>query len=82
MDNINIKKQVKDNILMFVADAVDKPTLQMLDIAIDAEFVKVEMREITTLPATVERTIDEENKRILNLFAFKKADLAEGTLQA
>ena len=38
MDNINIKKQVKDNILMFVADAVDKPTLQMLDTAIDAEF--------------------------------------------
>lgn len=74
MDNINLKKQVKDNILMFVADAVDKPTLQMIDTAIDAEFVKVEMREMTTLPAVVERTIDEQNKRIISLFMYKKAD--------
>lgn len=74
-----IKSQIRDAILVTMAQYVDKAVLQILSNAIEEQFVKVNMEEITTLPAEVNRSIDEQNKYIIELFLIKKESLSKET---
>lgn len=74
-----IKSQMRDAILVTMAQYLDKAVLQILKTVIEEQFVKVNMEEITTLPAEVDRSIDEQNKYIVQLFLIKKEALREET---
>ena len=74
-----IKSQMRDAILVTMAQYSDKAVLQILTNAIEEQFVRVNVEEITTLPAEVDRSVDEQNKYIIQLFLVKKEELKEET---
>ena len=74
-----IKSQMRDAILVSMAQYLDKAVLQILSNAIEEQFVRVNMEEITTLPAEVNRSIDEQNRYIVELFLIKKESLSKET---
>lgn len=74
-----IKTQVKDNIVMAMLHHLGTEMVQILDAVLTQEFVKVNMEEITTLPAEVKNSVDEQNKYVIDLFIYKKRNLKKGT---
>lgn len=74
-----IKSQMRDAILVAMSQYLDKAVLQILSTVIEEQFVKVNVEEITTLPAEVNRSIDEQNKYVVQLFLIKKEELKEET---
>lgn len=74
-----IKSQMRDAILVTMAQYLDKAVLQILSNAIEEQLVRVNVEEITTLPAEVDRSVDEQNKYIIQLFLIKKEELKEET---
>lgn len=68
----NVKKEFLNNIIVNMSDHIDKETLEILEQVITAELVRVNMEGITTLPAEWRSDKDRENRRILELFVFKK----------
>lgn len=74
-----IKSQMRDAILVTMAQYLDKAVLQILTNAIEEQFVRVNVEEITTLPAEVDRSVDEQNKYIIQIFLVKKEELKEET---
>lgn len=74
-----IKSTMRDSILVAMSQYLDVATLDILQSVIEEQFVKVNMEEITTLPAEVTRSIDEQNKYIIQLFLVKKEALREET---
>lgn len=74
-----IKSTMRDAILVGMAEYLDKAVLQILSTLIEEQLVKVNVEEITTLPAEVNRSIDEQNKYIIQLFLIKKESLREQT---
>lgn len=79
MNTQTIKSTMRDAILVAMAQYLDKAVLQILSTVIEEQFVRVNMEEITTLPAEVNRSIDEQNKYIVQLFLIKKEALREET---
>lgn len=74
-----IKAQVKDRIIMSMMQYVSQDIVHILEDVITEEFVRLNMEEITTLPAEVRSSVDEQNKYIIDLFKYKKASLKEKT---
>ncbi|WP_050638851.1 MULTISPECIES: tyrosine-type recombinase/integrase [Clostridia] len=74
-----IKSQMRDAILVTMAQYLDKAVLQILSNAIEEQLVRVNVEEITTLPAEVSRSVDEQNKYIIELFLIKKESLKNDT---
>ena len=74
-----IKSQMRDAILVGMADYVDKAVLQILSNLIEEQLVRVNVEEITTLPAEISRSVDEQNKYIIELFLSKKESLKNDT---
>lgn len=74
-----IKSQMRDAILVGMAEYVDKAVLQILSNLIEEQLVRVNVEEITTLPAEVNNSIDEQNKYVIQLFLIKKEELKEET---
>ena len=74
-----IKSQMRDAILVTMAQYLDKAVLQILSNAIEEQLVRVNVEEITTLPAEVNNSIDEQNKYVIQLFLIKKEELKEET---
>ncbi len=72
MSTQTIKSTMRDTILVGMADYVDKAVLQILSNLIEEQLVRVNVEEITTLPAEVDRSVDEQNKYIIQLFLIKK----------
>lgn len=79
MSTQTIKSTMRDAILVTMAQYLDKAVLQILSNVIEEQFVRVNMEEITTLPAEVNRSIDEQNKYIIELFLIKKEALSKET---
>lgn len=79
MSTQTIKAKVANNIVVAMADYIDRNTIGILEQVVANEFVRVNMDEITTLPAEYRNDIDERNKYIIQLFLIKKRDLANGT---
>lgn len=79
MNEQNIKMKVKDSILVKMSECISKEALHVLEEIIDAEFVKLNITQSTTLPAEIKRTIDEQNKYIIQLFIIKKNNIKDNT---
>lgn len=74
-----LKCRVRDNILLGMQFSITKEAMQTLEMIIEKEFVKINMEEITTLPASVDNSTEQQNNYIINLFLIKKKNLAEKT---
>lgn len=81
MNNANVKSNVINNIMLAMSEYLERTVLDVLQKVIEEQFVFLNMEQITTLPATVEKTADEQNKYLLDLMMIKKRNLAEGTKQ-
>lgn len=79
MNEQNIKIKVKDRILVEMSKHVGKEQLIYLEEVIDSEFVKLNISQITTLPAEIKRSVDEQNKYIMQLFIIKKNNIKDTT---
>lgn len=81
MNNANVKSNVINNIMLAMSEYLERNILDVLQKVIEEEFVFLNMEQITTLPATVEKTADEQNRYLLDLMMIKKRNLAAGTRQ-
>jgi len=70
---------VRDNIIVKMSMYMDAVTLDILQRVIEEQFVNLDIREMETLPATIDRSTDEQNKYIIQMFQLKKRNLAEKT---
>nr|DAW84999.1 MAG TPA: SITE SPECIFIC RECOMBINASE XERD [Caudoviricetes sp.] len=78
-NNQTAKKHLIDNVLVAMAQYLTAEVLQILERVLAEELVKVVMEEITTLPAEVQDSVDEQNQYIIRLFLYKKKKLKDGT---
>lgn len=80
MSTQTIKAEIINNVLVAMSlYIVEQQTLAMLENVMQQELVRVNMEEITTLPAERKDDISQRNQYIIQLFLVKKRDLARGT---
>jgi len=77
----NIKSEVINNIILQMSDYIDNNTIYILQKVIEEQLVQINMEEITSLPATIKASIEEQNQYLLNLMLIKKKNLAKETKQ-
>lgn len=80
-ENVNIKSNVINNIMLQMSVYLDAVTLDILQKVIEEQFVFLNIEQITTLPATVERSTEEQNRYLTDLFRLKKKNLTKGTVE-
>ena len=66
---MNAKEKLKNDIIVEMANYMSKEVLPILEIAIMKSVQNLDIRELETLPATIDNT----NDYIINLFMVKKA---------
>ena len=81
MLNTNAKSNVMNNIVVQMAMYLDAVKLDILQKVIEEQFVFVNMEEITTLPATVEQSVHEQNEYLIQLFKVKRKNLSKKTVE-
>ena len=79
--NASVKTEVINNIMLQMSMYLEKSTLDILQRVIEEQFVFLNMDRITTLPATVDHSTEEQNKYFLGLYKIKKRNLAPKTLE-
>ena len=79
MYNPNIKTEIINNIIFTMAEYVDDNTLQILQKVIEEQLVAVNVEEITTLPAEVQTSTEEQNRYYISLMLVKKKNLDRET---
>lgn len=77
----NVKSSVINNIMLAMSEYLEKTVLDVLQKVIEEQLVFVHMEKVETLPAVVEKSVDEQNKYLLDLMMLKKRNLADGTKQ-
>lgn len=81
MLNTNAKSNVMNNIVVQMSMYLDAVKLDILQRIIEEQFVFVNMEEITTLPATVDNSAQEQNEYLIKLLKIKKKNLSEKTIE-
>lgn len=81
MCSANIKSEVINNILLQMLDYVDNNTIDILQKVIEEQLVFINMEEISTLPATIKTSVDEQNYYIIQLLKLKKKNLCPETIK-
>ena len=81
MMNVNIKTNIINNIMLQMSVYLDATTLDILQKVIEEQFVFLNIERITTLPAVVDRSTEEKNKYLLDLYRIKKKNLTKETLE-
>ena len=80
MSTQTIKAEIINNVLVAMSLYImEQQTLSILEKIMQQELVRVNMEEITTLPAERKDDITQRNQYIIQLFLVKKRDLARGT---
>ena len=79
--NANVKTEVINNIMLQMSMYLEESMLDILQRVIEEQFVFLNMDRITTLPATVDRSTEEQNKYFLGLYKIKKRNLSPKTLE-
>lgn len=77
----NIKGNILNNILLAMSVYVNKTALDVMQRVVEEQLVKVNMEEISTLPAIQETSMDEQNEYYLKLLVIKKKNLQKKTLE-
>lgn len=78
MYNPNIKTEIINNIIFTMAEYVDDNTLRILQKVIEEQLVAVNVEEITTLPAEIQTSTEEQNKYYISLMLIKKKKPSQG----
>lgn len=77
-----VKAEIINNVMVAMSYYIQQQTvLMMLEQVMQQELVRVNMEEITTLPAERKDSIAERNKYLIQLFMIKKRNLKRGTLE-
>lgn len=79
MYNINIKAEVINNVIFQMSQYVDRTTLDILQKILEEQLVAVNMEEITTLPAELKVSYEEQNRYYIGLMMIKKKNLRQVT---
>ena len=77
MYSANIKTEVINNIIFAMSDYLDVVTLDVLKKVIETQLVAVNMEEITTLPAAVRESVEEQNRYYVSLMLIKKTETGQ-----
>ena len=77
MYSANIKSEVINNIIFAMSDYLDVVTLDVLKKVIETQLVAVNMEEITTLPAAVRESVEEQNRYYVSLMLIKKTETGQ-----
>lgn len=77
----NIKREIIDNIVVAMSIYItDQDTLSILDSVVSSELTKVNVQEITSLPAEWKTDTEKRNCYLLELFKIKKRGLSPTTI--
>jgi len=77
----NIKREIVDNIVVAMSIYIsDSDTLAILDSVVSSELTKVNLQEITSLPAEWKTDVEKRNRYLLELFKIKKRGLSPATI--
>lgn len=77
----NIKREIVDNIIVAMSIYIsDSDTLAILDSVVSSELTKVNVQEITSLPAEWKTDVEKRNRYLLELFKIKKRGLSPATI--
>lgn len=77
----NIKREIIDNIVVAMPIYItDQDTLSILDSVVSSELTKVNVQEITSLPAEWKTDTEKRNCYLLELFKIKKRGLSPATI--
>ena len=71
----NVKTDVINNIMLQMSAYMERATLDILQKALEEQFVFLNMEQITTLPAEIDRSTEEKNRYLIELFKVKKRNL-------
>lgn len=79
----NIKNEIINNVLVTMSVYItDKDVLGVLETMLTNELMRVNVEEITTLPAEAQSTIDQRNAYLLQLYMLQKRNLSKSTMDA
>ena len=81
MYSTNIKTEIINNIIFAMADYIDATSIEILKKVIEEQLVAVNIEEITTLPAELRASAEEQNKYYISLMLIKKKNLTKETKQ-
>ena len=79
MYNTNIKAEVINNVIFRMSQYVDRTTLDIMQKILEEQLVAVNMEEITTLPAELKVSYEEQNRYYIGLMMIKKKNLRQVT---
>lgn len=77
----NVKTNVINNIMLQMSAYMERATLDILQKALEEQFVFLNMEQITTLPAEIDRSTEEKNRYLVELFKVKKRNLSKRTME-
>lgn len=80
-ESINLKSQVINNIMMQMAAYIDKAAVDILQRVLEEQFVFLNVEQISTLPAEINRSTEEKNRYLIGLYQVKKRNLSPKTLE-
>lgn len=79
----NIKAEIVNNVVVTMSVYIsDKEILDVLARMLANELMRVNIEEITTLPAEVKSSVDQRNAYLVQLFLLQKRSLKPSTLEA
>lgn len=79
----NIKSDIINNITVTMSVYIqDREVLDVLELVLANELMKVNVEEITTLPAEVKSSVDQRNAYLVQLFMIQKRHLKKRTIEA
>lgn len=80
-ESINLKSQVINNIMMQMVAYIDKAAVDILQKVLEEQFVFLNVEQISTLPAEIDRSTEEKNRYLIGLYQVKKRNLSPKTLE-
>lgn len=79
----NIKSDIINNITVTMSVYIQgREVLDVLELVLANELMKVNVEEITTLPAEVKSSVDQRNAYLVQLFMIQKRHLKKRTIEA
>lgn len=81
MSTQTVRTEIINNVMVAMSYYIEQQAVLMaLEQVMQQELVRVNLEEITTLPAERMNHVDERNKYLIQLFMIKKRDLSKETL--
>lgn len=80
-ESINIKSQVINNIMLQMSMYIDRAAVDILQKVLEEQFVFLNVEQITTLPAEINRSTEEKNRYLAGLYQVKKRNLSRETME-